>query len=343
MSGNAVVLLVLDGVLLLPPPTTWTFLSRFSPAGSVYSTAAWKSLICWPSFVVALMTMIGETYRTISKSLTSWSSVPSLTVRPSTSGPSFPIRCRVVACSLVEMSSWTCSRPCGTFSREPALGIGVGLGVPGRAVDAAEDGAAPAPLGLALAIDPVPLDHDRGQRTDLQRGGGLALLDRQLRGGEDLGQWPVGPVDLPIAIVVGLAGSDAVFPRGQRSEGEPPVEVGLRHPSDDVGDEPQVFLLQIRPVPALPLDLDEHALDRLALDIQDPAGHGDALLQGDRPHVASLPVGDHVQLDGIILGQDPVRRLAGRGDRQPEPALGVGLGPGEGAVLERAPALSVRE
>ena len=40
--------------------------------------------------------------------------------------------------------------------------------------------------------------------------------------------------------------------------------------------------------------VDEHALDRLALDIQDPAGHGDALLQGDRPHVASLPVGDHV-------------------------------------------------
>ena len=47
-------------------------------AGSVYSTAALKSLICLPSFVVALMTMIGETYRTISISLTSWSSVPSL-------------------------------------------------------------------------------------------------------------------------------------------------------------------------------------------------------------------------------------------------------------------------
>ena len=72
---------------------------------------------------------------------------------------------------------------------------------------------------------------------------------------------------------------------------------------------PRFFASRSGPLPALPLDLDEHALDRLALDIQDPAGHGDALLQGDRPHVASLPVGDHVQLEGVILGQDPVRRL----------------------------------
>ena len=156
----------------------------------MYSTAALKSLICWPSFVVALMTMIGETYRTISMSLTSWSSVPSLSRRPSTSGPSLPIRCRVVACSLVDDVELDVFQSVRDLHREPALGIDVGLGDPGRAVHLAEDGAAPAPLGLPLAIDPVPLDHDRGQRTDLQRGGGLALLDRQLRGGEDLGQWP---------------------------------------------------------------------------------------------------------------------------------------------------------
>ena len=60
-----------------PPPTRPTSLRLFGP-GWVYWTSALKPLICWPSFVVALMTMIGETYRTISISLTSWSSVPSL-------------------------------------------------------------------------------------------------------------------------------------------------------------------------------------------------------------------------------------------------------------------------
>jgi len=57
---------------------------------------------------------------------------------------------------------------------------------------------------------------------------------------------------------------------GQRSEGESPVGVGLRDPSDDVGEE-HVERLRIRPVLALTLDRDEHAGDRLALNIQDPA------------------------------------------------------------------------
>ena len=100
---------------------------RLVRAGSVYCTSAWKPLICWPSFVVALMTMIGETYRTISISLTSWSSVPNLGTcfdqRTVLADP-VPRRGMLVGKDVeldVLQSVWD-------LHREPALGIDLGLG-----------------------------------------------------------------------------------------------------------------------------------------------------------------------------------------------------------------------
>ena len=58
-----------------------------------------------------------------------------------------------------------------------ALGVGVGLCVPERAVDLPEDQAAPAALGLPLAIEPLTLDHHLGEaRTSSGAGTSPSLI-----------------------------------------------------------------------------------------------------------------------------------------------------------------------
>ena len=61
MSVAAVVLLVLDARPFFPRPRGGRFPLPVPSPGSVYSHDALKPLTCLPSFVVALMTMIGAT------------------------------------------------------------------------------------------------------------------------------------------------------------------------------------------------------------------------------------------------------------------------------------------
>ena len=127
-----------------PPPTRPTSLRLFGP-GWVYWTSAWKPLICWPSFVVALMTMIGETYRTISISLTSWSSVPSLSrlALDQRTALADPVPRRGV---LVGHDGEGGVLPvrAGPSAENRPWAIDVGLGDPGRAVHLATEQGAPA-------------------------------------------------------------------------------------------------------------------------------------------------------------------------------------------------------